>query len=33
VGAGGEAEPVDRHVDELPRLFVERAGGAELAAT
>jgi hypothetical protein len=31
VGAGGEAKPVDGHFDELPRLFVDRAGGPDLA--
>ena len=31
MGAGAQAQPVDRHFDELPRLLVERAGGADLA--
>jgi len=31
VGAGAQAQPVDGHFDELPRLLVERAGGADLA--
>ena len=31
VGAGAQAQPVDGHFDELPRLLVERASGADLA--
>jgi hypothetical protein len=31
VGAGAQAQTADCHFDELPRLLVERAGGADLA--
>jgi hypothetical protein len=31
IGAGAQTQPLDRHFDELPRLLVERAGGADLA--